>query len=128
MQKSLRITFRRGDWFAIAAVLLMVVGSLAVFLPHSSTAQAATVQIYLNGGLIEELPITVDRELTISDDYTNIVCIRGGKVSISESDCPGADCVHSGWVSSPGRSIVCLPNRVEVRVVGTESDVDFVVR
>lgn len=128
MQKSLRITFRRGDWIAIALVLLMAAASLISFLPRGDFSQAAMVQIYLNGDLIEELPITTDRELTVSADYANTVSIRGGKAAITESDCPGADCVYSGWISSPGRSIVCLPNRVEIRVVGIESDIDFVVR
>lgn len=128
MQKSLRISFRRGDWLAIALVLLMTAASLIAFIPRGDASQTAVVQIHLDGKLIEELPIDYDRTLTVSADYANTVCIRGSKVSITESDCPGSDCVHSGWISSPGRSIVCLPNRVEVRVVGVESDVDFVVR
>jgi len=45
---------------------------------------------------------------------------------IAESTCPGNDCVHSGKIHSAGRSIVCLPNRVEIRITG-ESDVDYVV-
>ena len=54
------------------------------------------------------------------------VVIRDGRAAILESDCPGGDCIHSGWISQPGRSIVCLPNRVELRIAG-QGDVDFVV-
>lgn len=128
MQKSMRITFRKGDWLAIALVLLMAVGSLIAFLPRGDASQAAVVQIYLGSDLIEEFSIDNDREYAVAGAYVNTVSIRGGEVAVTASDCPGADCVHSGWINSPGRSIVCLPNRVEVRVVGAESDVDFVVR
>ena len=63
----------------------------------------------------------------IGGAYINRVEVRDGRIAIVDSDCPGEDCVHSGWISRPGRSIVCLPNRLEIRVTGT-SDVDFVVR
>ena len=49
------------------------------------------------------------------------------EAAFTESDCPGRDCVHSGSIGSTGRSIVCLPNRVEIRVISAEADVDFVV-
>lgn len=128
MQKSPHLTFRRGDWFAIALVLLIAAATLVAFLPKGSADERSVVQIRQDGSLIQELPINIDQEFIISGSYENIVCISGGRVSITQSDCPGTDCVHSGWISTPGRSIVCLPNRVEVRIVGTASDVDFVVR
>ena len=66
-------------------------------------------------------------EFVVEGDYTNVISVEDGKAAIIESDCPGADCVHSGWIHEPGRSIVCLPNRVEIRMEGA-SEVDFVVR
>ena len=57
----------------------------------------------------------------------NTITVCDGKISFSDSDCPGQDCVHSGSIGSTGRSLVCLPNAVEIRVVSGESDVDFVV-
>lgn len=127
MQKAARITFRRGDWLAVALVVLMIVGSAILFFPRSSAA-ASSVSVYLDGELIEQFPIDINREFDIAADYVNTLCIQDGKASIIQSDCPGTDCIHSGWISSPGRSIVCLPNRVEIRIIGSESDVDFVVR
>lgn len=128
MQKRLRLSFSKGDWSAIAAVLLLAAATLIAYLPNESTGQTALVQVRLEGSLIHELTVDEDREFIVSGKYENTIRIRNGKVSIVESDCPGTDCVHSGSISSPGRSIVCLPNRVEVRIVGAKSDVDFVVR
>ena len=127
MSNTLRITFRRGDWLAIALVVLMIVGSTIAFLPRYNVS-ASSVQVYLDGKLTDEFPLDTELEIDIAADYVNTLCIRSGKASIIRSDCPGADCVHSGWISAPGRSIVCLPNRVEIRIVGTKSEVDFVVR
>ena len=83
--------------------------------------------IYQDGSLIRELSLGTDTEVVIEGDYKNVVTIKDGKAAITRSDCPGTDCVHSGWIHEAGRSIVCLPNRVELRIEGV-SEVDFVVR
>ena len=83
--------------------------------------------IYQDGSLIRELSLGTDTEVVIEGDYENVVTIKDGKTAITRSDCPGTDCVHSGWIHEAGRSIVCLPNRVELRIEGV-SEVDFVVR
>ncbi len=128
MQKTLRLSFQKGDWLVIIMVALLALGVMLACLPRSGGAENAVVQIYREGELIRTLPLGEDRELSVSGEYVNLVSIQDGRACILESNCPGADCVHSGWISSPGRSIVCLPNRVEIRVVGAHSDVDFVVR
>lgn len=120
------LRFRKGDILAIAAVLALAAAVFALFLPSRST-DGAVVEIYRNGERLHAFSLDVDRQFTIDGDYTNVVTISGGKVAITESTCPGGDCVGCGWASSAGRSIVCLPNGVEIRIVGAEGEVDFVV-
>lgn len=119
------LQFRKGDVFAIGLViaLALVVGLL--FLPKP--AEGALVEIYQDGKLVKTVPLSAQEEFTPAGDYTNVIRIADGQVAIISSDCPGQDCVHSGAISAPGRSLVCLPNGVEVRIVGKSGDVDFVV-
>ena len=44
--------------------------------------------------------------------------ISDGRVRMVRSACRDRICVGVGWIDSPGRSIVCLPNRVVIRVTG----------
>ena len=122
----MRLRFQKGDLLAVAAVLLLAAAVFALFLP-SRNGDAAVVEIYRNGQRSHAFPLNADRQVTITGDYTNVVTISGGKVAITESSCPGGDCISCGWVSSAGRSIVCLPNGVEIRITGGDSEVDFVV-
>ena len=122
----MRLRFQKGDFVAIVAVLALAAAVFALFLP-SRNSSAAVVEIYRNGERLHSFPLNVDRQFTVTGDYTNVVTISGGKVAITESSCPGGDCVSCGWASSAGRSIVCLPNGVEIRIVGADSEVDFVV-
>ena len=123
----MKLRFQKGDLAAIAAVLLLAVGVFFLFLPGDRPA-AAAAEIYLDGKPVQTLSLTEPTEVTVTDRYTNTITVRDGAVAVTASDCPGTDCVSCGWIDSTGRSIVCLPNRLEIRIVGAESDVDFVVR
>ena len=126
MHTGLRLTFRRGDLLAIFLVVLMAVCVFIACMQWTVPDKNRIVQVYQDGALIRELPLDSDASFGVSGQYANTICIKNGRAAIIDSDCPGADCVHSGWTDRSGRSIVCLPNRVEIRITGA-SDVDFVV-
>ena len=126
MTHDLRTRFQRGDVLAIALVAILALAVMLCFLPNGGDA-GGMVEIYRDGERIATLPLQEDAETEIGGAYRNVITVSGGRTAITQSDCPGGDCVHSGWIDGVGRSFVCLPNRVEVRIVGTESEVDFVV-
>ena len=37
---------------------------------------------------------------------------------MEEADCPDGTCVRQGAIQTPGETIVCLPHRVTVTIVG----------
>lgn len=118
--------FKIGDLLAIGAVLLLAVFCFLAFLPRESD-QAVSAQIYRGGQLLMTVSLDKPQQFPVEGDYCNVITVEDGKISITDSDCPGQDCVHSGAIHSPGRSLVCLPNALEIRVVSGQSDVDFVV-
>ena len=123
------LAFRPGDAVVIAIIVLTALGLLAFFLFSASGVEAATARIYQDGKLIRELRLSENTEITVEGKWLNVITVRDGKIAVTESSCPGEDCVHSGWIQSPGRSIVCLPNRMEIRLEGIrdDDDVDAVV-
>ena len=123
---GMRLRFQKGDLLAVAVTLAMAAAVFVLCLPRG-TAEAAMAEIYLGGALIRRRPLDTPTEFEVTGDYHNTVTVRDGQIRITASDCPGEDCVHSGPISAAGRSIVCLPNGVEIRVVGQSADVDFVV-
>ena len=121
----MKLDFQKRDFLAIGAVLLLAAFVFVLFLPKDSQAPAHA-EIYLGGNLIKTVSLWEDQELTIEGTYTNILSVRDGKIAVTHSTCPGEDCVHCGWLDSAGRSIVCLPNGLEIRVVSA-GDVDIIV-
>ena len=125
----MRLTFCKGDVAVLFVVILLAIFIGVLFVMNTGTDQGTVVCVYQEGIKIQELPLREDTEILIQNSYTNKLAVKDGKTAIVESDCPGMDCVHSGWISGKGRSLVCLPNRVEIRIEGEEdAEVDFIVR
>lgn len=122
----MRLQFQKGDIAVVAAIILLALLVFLCFLPGRDAA-AAVAQVYQNGELIKTVSLTEPQEFTLTGLYSNTVTVSDGRIAVTASNCPGEDCVHCGWIDSAGRSIVCLPNGVEIRVVTDNSDVDFVV-
>lgn len=122
-----RLRFQKGDIIAVALVIVLAAAVFACFLPGINK-EAAYAEVYQNGKLVRTLLLSEDQEFTLTADYSNTISVKDGKVAVTQSDCPGGDCVNCGWTESAGRSIVCLPNSLEIRIVSDDGDVDFVVR
>ena len=126
MAETAKLRFQKGDLLAVAIVAVIAIAVMLCFLPGSNDS-AACAQIYLNGELVKTLSLQEDQIFHVEDQYCNEITVANGAIAFTGSDCPGQDCVHSGSIHSTGRSLVCLPNGVEIRVVSDEADVDFVV-
>lgn len=126
MLETNKLHFRKGDWLAIGIVVIVAVAVILCFLPVNNNS-AVYAEVYLDGQLIKTVSLLEMQTFLVEDLYSNEITVANGAIAFTNSDCPGQDCVHSGSISSTGRSLVCLPNRVEIRVVSGEDDVDFVV-
>ena len=128
-ENKIRLSFCKGDVVVISFVIMLAILIGVVFWMKTGTEQGNVVVVYQEGEKVQEISLDKDTEVLIENNYTNKLIVRDKKVAIVESDCPGMDCVHSGWISGKGRSLVCLPNRVEIRIEGdVDSEVDFIVR
>jgi hypothetical protein len=49
---------------------------------------------------------------------TVVLAVESGRIAVITSDCPNHVCVRTGWRSRAGDVIVCVPNRVIIRILG----------
>lgn len=125
MTGNASLRFRPGDLLAIGAVLVCALALGLGLWVQAAAVERVEVRVYQEGELLQALPLDRDHSFTLAGTYTNTITIQDGRVAVTHTDCPGADCAHSGWISAAGRAIVCLPNRVEIRLTGMP-DVDAV--
>lgn len=101
------------DIVLIAVLVVAPVLSLSAI--WSNDQRNDEVFIYQHNKLVEVQPLNQDRVLSI----TNMrLAIENGRIRVLESDCPRHICIHSGWISNPGQTIVCVPNKTIIEVKG----------
>jgi len=112
-------------WIVAIAVMLAVCLALSVWLLLPGEA-AAYAEVWSEGKLLYTLPLSVDRQITVETELgTNVITVKGGKIAVTQADCPDHYCMHRGFCDS-GLQIVCLPNKLEIRFLG-EQEIDGVV-
>ena len=115
------------------ALVVLTILALALLLGvHTwrSPAQvgALTVAVSADGQEIERIPLSAytGDHIYTGNGYTLMVHAADGGLSVTESDCPGQDCVHSGIISRAGQSIVCLPAHISIQLSGSSDSYDLV--
>lgn len=52
----------------------------------------------------------------------NIVEIKGTKIRVREDNSPDQIAVHTGWISKPGQTSICLPHRLVIEIIGVPDE------
>ena len=114
----------RLDIIVIAGILLVaLLLALGVYLIRE---EGNTVRVEVDGITVGEYPLSVDGIFSLNGG-TNILVVENGEVYLSYSNCPDHLCEGMGRIRYVGESIICLPNRVAVKIVGGGTGgVDFV--
>jgi len=87
---------------------VVLTAAVVLLLAQSNTATGElTAHIYVAGV-----------EVSAHEVITNTIEITADGVYMSDSTCRNQDCVRMGKITRPGQMIVCLPNRVMVRLEG----------
>lgn len=112
----------------IAIAVLAIAGIIVYILMKNASVKDPIAEIYQNGVLIRSLPLSEDCEFTVTcNEGFNTITVKNGAVMISEADCPDKVCVKTGAVSGGAIPIVCLPHRLEIRVINGSPEIDAAV-
>lgn len=115
----IRQTLTLGDKVLIGCLLLL---SLASFpLVRIMTKAGNSVQIETDGNVYKVVSLHADQTLVVPGPLgKTIVVVHDGEVHVTDSPCRVKICVRMGNISHIGQLIVCVPNKVVVRVTGEE--------
>ncbi len=116
-----------------ALVVIIVVAfavMTAAFVYGKNRGETLTATVKHRGQVAAQVALstlTEEKKITIDGQYHLTVTLTRDGVSVTESDCPGQDCVHTGRITRAGQSIVCLPEQVVVTLEGKTSAPDVVL-
>ena len=120
----------KQDLILIGIVLLCGGALFAVgHLLNSSSATKASV--YYDNKVVLTIDLSLDetKEYTVKGYNGDVVIeTKKNQIRVKKEKSPLHLCSKQGWVSSPLESIVCLPNKVIIKIEATQKEVDAVIR
>lgn len=117
LPKNLKGIFKIGDLILLSIFVVVIILTVC----FSVQKNANTVEIYVDSKLTFTASLNETTEIEVLDGAM-IVEIKDQKVWVKKSDCKNQICVHQKPLTSQGGIIVCLPNKVIVKVVNKEVD------
>lgn len=107
---------RKKDFILIFVVSLIIAGAFGVNY-FVNTKNVDSIEIYMDNKLYKTYDINDKEEIKIkSKEGYNIVKIHDKGVEIIEASCPDKVCIHQGFITKSSESIVCLPNKVHIKI------------
>lgn len=113
-------------WILLFFLLLLVSSCIAYYFSQVRQEQCVAY-IYQDGALIDAVDLAKVKEeqqilITAKNGGSNIVCIAPGKICVQEATCPDHVCVQQGWIDDGIYPIVCLPNKLIIRIENENGD------
>lgn len=119
-----------GDILIVVLAVAAGVLSLAFVSGAGSGDRGTMAVVEVNGRVVNRVTLAPGqkaRRFTVDGwQGASTFEVEDGTVRMVESACRDKICVGLGRVGTAGRSVVCLPNRVVIRVTGGTGRVDSV--
>lgn len=107
-------------WVILLGVMLAVSLGLSLWLLLPGE-EALAAEVWSDGKRLYTLDLQIDQtKEVVSENGVNVIRIENGKIAVTEADCPDGYCMDRGYCSS-GAQIVCLPNRLIIKFIGTQN-------
>ena len=124
----MRKYINRNDLILILSLIMIPLAGM--ILMDSLYEHGDRVLIYVDDELRGTYPLDEDEKVTIRGygNGSNTVMIEDGRVYMDAASCPDRLCIHQGHIDKTGQMIVCLPNRVVVKIQGSDDEYDAFTR
>jgi len=117
-------------------LVILVVGVFSLqAVAAGGAVGAGTLRIEIDGRLEREITFAAtdpQRLITVAAPRGEITIeLTAGKARVLPlpvTTCPEGICWNAGWTDHPAKPIVCLPNRLVVRLVGADDGIDGITR
>lgn len=117
----LKDIFRKSD--IILIVLLLIIGTISSIAVSLSGTVGKRVTIEASGKPYGTYSLNTNKKIVVKNNgNSNTVVIKDGSVSITSSTCRNKVCVNHAPINKEGESIICLPNKVIVKIEGKGED------
>ena len=116
----------------ISVIVLTLICALGIYVAVGSMSlnKGPVAEIYHDSELVATLNLSEDTIYVLEQrKYPQLygdfeIEVKDGKVHILKEVCPQGICVDLGWTDTSSKALICLPNKIFVKVVEDDSGSD----
>ena len=112
----------------IKLVIILGIIILCIFIFINITKEEGSMaEVYYKDKLILTIDLNIDSEYIVDGELGDVVLeVKDRKIRVKSENSPRNICSKEGYIGDSSRTLICLPNKVIVKIVG-ESEIDGVV-
>jgi len=125
------LTFAKTSLNAADIIILFLACALTAWIyitfwfGNHTSGSAETLVLQVAQQPPEEYSLQDDRIIDINGPIGHsLIEIKQGKARFIHSACRNQFCVFHGWLTTPGDTTACLPNRISITLKGNLSEYD----
>ena len=122
--------FKKGD-LIIYALIIVIFLTLGINIHKIKETKAERAEIYVNNKLKYTYKLQKSEKVYYVDtDIGGVgIKLKDNKIRVTSSYSPRKLCVKQGWIESSGQTIIGVPDKLLIKIVGKqEDDIDFILR
>ncbi|MBF1045832.1 MAG: NusG domain II-containing protein [Peptostreptococcus sp.] len=123
---------KKRDIILFGIVAILIVQGVLIN-KYMNSGQGARVEVYVENKLYNTYPLDKDQKISIKEKNARInnIHIHDKGVEMTKANCPDKVCIHTGFIDKPGQSIVCLPHKINIKIISDDDsqlDKDVIVK
>lgn len=111
----------------LIVLLLIIIGGIFIFIGVTKK-EGSIAEVYYEDEMVLSIDLNIDKEYIIDGELGDVVLeVKDKKIRVKEENSPKHICSKEGFIGDSSRTLICLPNKIIVKIVG-DNELDGVVR
>jgi len=112
----------------IKLIVILGIIVLGIFIFVNITKEEGSIaEVYFEDNLVLTIDLNIDSEYTVDGELGDVVLeVKDKKIRVKSENSPRNICSKEGYIGDSSRTLICLPNKVIVKIIG-ENKIDGVV-
>jgi len=112
----------------IKLIVILGIIVLGIFIFVNITKEEGSIaEVYFEDNLVLTIDLNIDSEYTVDGELGDVVLeVKDKKIRVKSENSPRNICSKEGYIGDSSRTLICLPNKIIVKIVG-ETEIDGVV-
>lgn len=118
----------KNDFKLIIILLIIVISFLISFKLIEKNSNKKAI-VYYEDKIILKVDLNINKEYQV-DGYNGKVdiVVEDGKIKVKNENSPLHLCSNQGYIDSTYETIVCLPNKITIKIESEENTLDTIVK